>query len=329
MTTLTTFLDSDIPQGPVQGNAAAGRSGVHPSDPGMGGGSCYGRRRHNCEKGRSRLRETSHQACNPQPCKDMCCTRCAPSTPGVVARLSATYGFPDGTVISAASSCCISVNRVRMPSSCVVVSAPKVPLPSLVIMPASCSIRVLRWRVWSDVMGPALIRSAIGCMRLPIGCSTGSSCCRAPLLWLMPSCIPIPCLRPWASVLPGNEARTTSRVPITISRRCIILLLCKEGHSHRTRRACPRRSRGGSSDAQREAHRGAAPHALDVSRAVLVDPRAIAGLPKVLCGNLCRLILDSRVVIGQVCGNRLFLQAFAEGRCCCGILGKSRLISNV
>src|SRR5713101_2809799 len=40
------------------------------------------------------------------------------------------------------------------------------------------------------------------------------------------------------------------------------------------------------------------------------------------------LILDFRVVIGQVWRNRLFLQAFPGGRDRCGILGKSRLISS-
>ena len=41
-----------------------------------------------------------------------------------------------------------------------------------------------------------------------------------------------------------------------------------------------------------------------------------------------RLILDFRVVIGQVWRNRLFLQAFPGGRDRCGIFGKSRLISS-
>ena len=41
-----------------------------------------------------------------------------------------------------------------------------------------------------------------------------------------------------------------------------------------------------------------------------------------------RLILDSRVVIGQVWRNRLFLQAFSGRHGRCGILGKRRLISN-
>ncbi len=40
------------------------------------------------------------------------------------------------------------------------------------------------------------------------------------------------------------------------------------------------------------------------------------------------LILDSRVVIGQVWRNRLFLQAFPWGLDRCGIFGKSRLISS-
>jgi len=40
------------------------------------------------------------------------------------------------------------------------------------------------------------------------------------------------------------------------------------------------------------------------------------------------LILDSRVVIGQVWRNRLFLQAFHGGRDRCGVFGKSRLISS-
>jgi transposase len=40
------------------------------------------------------------------------------------------------------------------------------------------------------------------------------------------------------------------------------------------------------------------------------------------------LILDSRVVIGQVWRNRLFLQAFNGGRDRCGVFGKSRLISS-
>ena len=41
-----------------------------------------------------------------------------------------------------------------------------------------------------------------------------------------------------------------------------------------------------------------------------------------------RLILDSRVVIGQFWCNRLFLQAFHGGRDRGGIFGKSLLISN-
>jgi Homeodomain-like domain len=45
-------------------------------------------------------------------------------------------------------------------------------------------------------------------------------------------------------------------------------------------------------------------------------------------GNILRLILDSRVVIGQVWRNRLFLQAFHGGRDRCGIFGRSRLISS-
>ncbi len=40
------------------------------------------------------------------------------------------------------------------------------------------------------------------------------------------------------------------------------------------------------------------------------------------------LILDSRVVSGQVWRNRLFLQAFPGGHDRCGIFGKSRLISS-
>jgi len=43
---------------------------------------------------------------------------------------------------------------------------------------------------------------------------------------------------------------------------------------------------------------------------------------------LCWLMLDSRVVIGQVWCNRLFSQAFPGGRDQCGIFGKSRLISS-
>src|SRR5712691_4001303 len=42
-----------------------------------------------------------------------------------------------------------------------------------------------------------------------------------------------------------------------------------------------------------------------------------------------RLILDSRVVIGQVWRNRLFLQALRGGRGRCDIFEKSRLISSV
>src|ERR1043166_1997515 len=41
-----------------------------------------------------------------------------------------------------------------------------------------------------------------------------------------------------------------------------------------------------------------------------------------------RLLLDSRVVIGQLSRNSLFLQAFHEGRDRCRIFGKSRLISS-
>jgi hypothetical protein len=41
------------------------------------------------------------------------------------------------------------------------------------------------------------------------------------------------------------------------------------------------------------------------------------------------LLLDSRVVIGQFLRNRLFLQAFHEGRDRCSIFGKSRLISSL
>jgi len=37
-------LTTPSPLGPVQGNAAAGGSGVHPEDPDMAAGSCYGRR---------------------------------------------------------------------------------------------------------------------------------------------------------------------------------------------------------------------------------------------------------------------------------------------
>ncbi len=43
--------------------------------------------------------------------------------------------------------------------------------------------------------------------------------------------------------------------------------------------------------------------------------------------NQWRLILDSRVVIGQIWRNRLLLQAFPGGRGLCSIFGKSRLIS--
>src|SRR5262245_12030366 len=42
----------------------------------------------------------------------------------------------------------------------------------------------------------------------------------------------------------------------------------------------------------------------------------------------CRLLLDSRVVIGHFLRNRLFLQAFHEGRDRWSIFGKSRLISS-
>jgi hypothetical protein len=45
-------------------------------------------------------------------------------------------------------------------------------------------------------------------------------------------------------------------------------------------------------------------------------------------GSYWRLILDSRVVIGQFWCNRLFLQAFHGGRDRGGIFGKSLLISN-
>ena len=41
-----------------------------------------------------------------------------------------------------------------------------------------------------------------------------------------------------------------------------------------------------------------------------------------------RLLLDSRVVIGQFLRNSLFLQAFYEGRDRGGIFGKSRVISS-
>src|SRR5262249_44572579 len=41
-----------------------------------------------------------------------------------------------------------------------------------------------------------------------------------------------------------------------------------------------------------------------------------------------RRILDSRGVRGQFWRNRLFVQAFPEGRDRCGILGKSRFISS-
>ena len=44
-------------------------------------------------------------------------------------------------------------------------------------------------------------------------------------------------------------------------------------------------------------------------------------------GHGQRLIVDSRGVMGQVRRNRMFLQAFAEGRGRCGILGKSHVIS--
>ena len=45
-------------------------------------------------------------------------------------------------------------------------------------------------------------------------------------------------------------------------------------------------------------------------------------------GKRSRLILDSRVVIGQVWRNALFSQAFHGGRDRCGIFGKSRFISS-
>jgi len=43
---------------------------------------------------------------------------------------------------------------------------------------------------------------------------------------------------------------------------------------------------------------------------------------------ISRLLLDSRVVIGQFLRNSLFLQAFYEGRDRSGIFGKSHLISS-
>ena len=43
---------------------------------------------------------------------------------------------------------------------------------------------------------------------------------------------------------------------------------------------------------------------------------------------ISRLLLDSRVVIGQFLRNSLFLQAFHESRDRCGIFGKSLLISS-
>ncbi len=45
--------------------------------------------------------------------------------------------------------------------------------------------------------------------------------------------------------------------------------------------------------------------------------------------KIWRLLLDSRVVIGQFLCNSLFLQAFHEGRDRCGIFGKSLLISSI
>jgi hypothetical protein len=51
-----------------------------------------------------------------------------------------------------------------------------------------------------------------------------------------------------------------------------------------------------------------------------VDPEAMVLSP--------RLLLDSRVVIGQFLRNSLFLQAFYEGCDRGGIFGKSRLISS-
>ena len=42
-----------------------------------------------------------------------------------------------------------------------------------------------------------------------------------------------------------------------------------------------------------------------------------------------RLRVDSRVVIGQICRNRLFLQAFHGGRDRCGIFEKSLVILSV
>src|SRR5215831_2851510 len=44
--------------------------------------------------------------------------------------------------------------------------------------------------------------------------------------------------------------------------------------------------------------------------------------------NAVRLLLDSRVVIGQFLCNSLFLQAFYEGRDRCCIFRKNRLISS-
>jgi len=41
-----------------------------------------------------------------------------------------------------------------------------------------------------------------------------------------------------------------------------------------------------------------------------------------------RLLLDSRVVMGQFLRNSLFLQAFHEGRNQCSVFGKSLLISS-
>ena len=52
------------------------------------------------------------------------------------------------------------------------------------------------------------------------------------------------------------------------------------------------------------------------------------GKKKGFCRISSRLILDSRVVMGQVDRNSLFLQAFHEGRGQCGIFEKSRFISS-
>src|SRR5207245_496807 len=90
-----------------------------------------------------------------------------------------------------------------------------------------------------------------------------------------PPCIPIPCLRPCARASPGGDASTTSTVPSTIGRRCIVLLPREKVHGRRMRWChCPRHCilRSCNTQAWWRGARLTLHHAiLDTAWAVLVD----------------------------------------------------------